>query len=69
MLMAFVALQSSPSDCTLHQTVDFVVFLVIFNANCHPVLIAEKAQAPQTRNRTVAKNFVKPTINLVQPDS
>ena len=37
----FVAPQSPPSDLTLRDTVDFVVFLVVFNANRRPVLFAE----------------------------
>ena len=37
----FVAPQRPPSDLTLRDTVDFVVFLVVFDANRRPVLIAE----------------------------
>jgi len=37
----FVAPQSPPNDLLLHETVDFVVFLVVFDANRRPVLIAE----------------------------
>jgi hypothetical protein len=37
----FVAPQRPPSDLTLHDTVDFIIFLVVFDANRHPVLIAE----------------------------
>ncbi|KAN0118110.1 hypothetical protein V8E52_005371 [Russula decolorans] len=37
----FVAPQSPPSDLGLRDTVVFVVFLVVFDANRHPVLIAE----------------------------
>ena len=37
----FVVLQSPPSDLTPRETVDFVVFLIIFDVNRNPVLIAK----------------------------
>ncbi|KAK2467505.1 hypothetical protein APHAL10511_000360 [Amanita phalloides] len=67
----FVAPQSLPSEVSLHDAIDFVVFLIVFDADCRPMFIAEikdDAWATKADLRLKADNQIRQRYDSMLPD-